>query len=85
MKKSLRESIDVVAHTHSGFIIPDLVMWKRRRYTVTKIVKRQRLGKWRERVAIDVLASKRMELEFDYRNKSWLLLSLEPDPLHEPF
>jgi hypothetical protein len=79
-KPPLREMIEVVAHTHSGFIAPDLVIWKKRRYTVTKIVKRQRLGKWRERVLIDVLVSKRMELEFDYRDKTWLLLSLEPDP-----
>lgn len=79
-KPPLRESAEVVARSRSGFIVPDLVIWKRRRYTVTKIVKRQRLGKWRERVIVDVLTAKRMELEFDYRDKTWLLLSLEPDP-----
>jgi hypothetical protein len=82
----LREPVQVFAHTHrKGVIAPDLVIWKRKTYNVTNIVKRRKQGKWKERIWLDVLVAKRMELEFDMRDKSWLLLHLEPDPVPDPF
>jgi hypothetical protein len=80
MLRSIYDPIQVLARTDRGRIVPVLVTWKGRSYTVAKVEERSTRtikGQIFEAIPVYVVTLKKMLLEFDHTKKSWRLLGVE--------
>ncbi len=80
--KKLDEAVEVQAQTNRGRVVPVLVTWKGKNYTIARVEKmrKQKIkGRHFETMKVRVLAWKSMQLELDHHRKSWRLLSIEDE------
>lgn len=80
--KIVDESVQVQAHTNRGQVVPVLVTWKGKSYTIARVQKmrKQKIkGRHFETMKVKVLAWKSMQLELDHHQKSWRLLAIEDE------
>ncbi len=80
--KKIDESIQVQAQTNKGRVVPVLVTWKGKNYTIARVekMKKQKVrGRHLETMKVKVLAWRSMQLELDHHQKSWRLLAIEDD------
>lgn len=80
--KKIDESVQVQAHTNRGRVVPVLITWKGKNYTIARVEKMRKQkvkGRHFETMKVKVLAWKSMQLELDHQRKSWRLLGIEDE------
>lgn len=83
--KKVDESVQVQAQTNKGRVVPVLVTWKGKSYTIARVEKmrKQKIrGRHLETMKVKVLAWRSMQLELDHHQKSWRLLAIEEEHDH---
>lgn len=80
--KKIDESVQVQAQTKRGRVVPVLVTWKGKNYTIARVEKMRKQkvkGRHFETMKVKVLAWRSMQLELDHHQKSWRLLAIEDE------
>jgi len=79
MAKQIDESVEVQARTNRGRLVPILVTWKGRSYTIARVEKmrRQKIkGRKLDTVLVQVMAPQLMHLELDHQLQAWRLKAI---------
>lgn len=77
--KQIDEQVEVQARTNGGRLVPILVTWKGKNYTIARVEKTWRQkskGKKLDTILVQVLAPRMMQLELDHQRQSWRLVTI---------
>ena len=79
MAQQVDERVEVQARTNRGRLVPILVTWKGKSYTISRVEKtrRQRIkGKKLDTMLVQVMAPRLMQLELDHHRQAWRLVTI---------
>ncbi len=79
MTKQIDEQVEVQARTNRGRLVPILVTWKGKSYTIARVEKTRRhkiKGKKLDTMLVQVMAPQLMQLELDHYHQSWRLVTI---------
>ena len=79
MAQQIDETVEVQARTNRGRLVPILVTWKGKSYTIARVEKtrRQKIkGRKLDMMSVQVMAPQVMQLELDHHRQAWRLLAI---------